>query len=325
MSRHRPLQRVQAALVARRYFVEGQTKSGIAGDLAISRFKVARLIELAIEEEIVRFVISEPGDLDIALGEELRRRFGLKAALVLAGPELPAGELTQPLGVLAARLLEETLAGGQLLGIAWGRTLAATAQALVKLARVDVIQVAGSMPNLDFSQNPVELVHRIAAASGGTAYPIYGPMWAEDRQLVDRFRREASVADVLARYDGIDVLAVGIGSWRPAASWLCTEFPARWRADALAAGVRADLCATLIDDAGREIPGRLDTLGLALSTRQLRRIPNVIGVGGGPEKTEAIAAVLKGGWIDTLVTDAGTARRLVNDRETAQMSTTLLT
>jgi DNA-binding transcriptional regulator LsrR (DeoR family) len=41
----RPLQRIQATTVARRYFIERQTKSRIAEDLAISRFKVARLIE----------------------------------------------------------------------------------------------------------------------------------------------------------------------------------------------------------------------------------------------------------------------------------------
>jgi len=46
----RPLQRVQAAIAARRHFLGRQTKSQIADDLSISRFKVARLIEAAIEE-----------------------------------------------------------------------------------------------------------------------------------------------------------------------------------------------------------------------------------------------------------------------------------
>ena len=57
----RPLQRIQAITVARRYFIERQTKSRIAKDLAISRFKVARLIDEAIEEGLVRFEIDETG------------------------------------------------------------------------------------------------------------------------------------------------------------------------------------------------------------------------------------------------------------------------
>jgi DNA-binding transcriptional regulator LsrR (DeoR family) len=56
----RPLQRIQAALAARRYFVGQQTKSKIADDIGVSRFKVARLIDAAIKQGIVRFVITEP-------------------------------------------------------------------------------------------------------------------------------------------------------------------------------------------------------------------------------------------------------------------------
>lgn len=308
----RPLHRVQAALAARRYFIAQQTKSQIAEELGLSRFKVARLIDAAIEEGIIQFVISEPGDLNTKLGEAVRRTYGLKAALVLEGPDLPTSSLTAPLGNLAAQLLDETLVDGQMLGIAWGRTLAATAKALTHLPKVDVVQAAGSPAGLDISQNPVQLVHRLASLSGGAAYPVYAPMWAEDPQLIQRLRQEPAVANAIAHYDEIDVLVVGIGSWNPAESCLCSGFPAAWRDEALAAGVQADVCATLIDRDGREVPGRLAENGLGITTAQLRRIPEIIGIGGGLEKAEAIAAVLRGGWINVLVTDAGVARRLVD-------------
>jgi len=244
-------------------------------------------------------------------GQTLAGTYGLKAVLVLDGPDLPTSSLTAPLGNLAAQLLDETLADGQVLGIAWGRTLAATAKALTHLPKVDVVQAAGSPAGLDFSQNPVELVHRLASLSGGEAYPVYAPMWAEDPQLIQRLRQEPSVARAIGRYDDIDVLVVGIGSWNPAESGLCSGFPAPWRDEALAAGVQADVCATLIDREGREVPSRLDENGLGITTAQLCRIPEIIGIGGGLEKAEAIAAVLRGGWINVLVTDAGVARRLL--------------
>jgi DNA-binding transcriptional regulator LsrR (DeoR family) len=75
--------------------------------------------------------------------------------------------------------------------------------------------------------------------------------------------------------------------------------------------VQADLCGTLIDREGREQPSQLDTQGLTITSAQLRRIPDVIGIGGGLEKADAILAVLRGEWIDVLVTDAGVARRLL--------------
>ena len=87
-----------------------------------------------------------------------------------------------------------------------------------------------------------------------------------------------------------------------------------WRRDALAAGVQADVCGTLIDRDGREVPSPLDDLGLTITAKQLRRIPDVVGIGGGLEKAEAIDAALRGKWINVLVTDAGVARHLLGRR-----------
>jgi DNA-binding transcriptional regulator LsrR (DeoR family) len=84
----RPLQRIQAALAARRYFVGQQTKSQIADELGVSRFKVVRLIDAAIEQRIVQFLYTEPEDLNAELGERVRSKYGLRAVLVLDGPDL---------------------------------------------------------------------------------------------------------------------------------------------------------------------------------------------------------------------------------------------
>ncbi|MER8700324.1 sugar-binding domain-containing protein [Mesorhizobium sp. M1227] len=308
----RPLQRVQASLAARLFFVERKTKSEIADDLGISRFKVARLIDAAIEQKIIEFVISEPEDLNAKLGEAVRRIYGLKAVLVLDGPDLSTSALTTPLGNLAASFLDETLVDGQLLGIAWGRTLAAMAKALTHLPKVDVVQVAGTPAGLDTSQTPVELVHRLAGLSGGIAYPVYSPMWSEDPKLIQSLRNEPSVANAIGKYDSLDVLVIGLGSWIPEESCLSAGFPKAWREKAIAAGVRADVCGTLIAADGREVPSELDDRGLSINSAQIRHIPDVIGIGGGLEKADAIAAVLRGRWINTLITDAGVARRLVS-------------
>jgi DNA-binding transcriptional regulator LsrR (DeoR family) len=115
----RPLQRIQATTVARRYFIERQTKSRIAEDLAISSFKVARLIE----EGLVRFEIDEAGELDARLSGLLCQKYSLRNALVLAGLDLPCSALIEPLGRMAASLLEEILTDGCVLGVAcwlWG-------------------------------------------------------------------------------------------------------------------------------------------------------------------------------------------------------------
>jgi DNA-binding transcriptional regulator LsrR (DeoR family) len=305
-----PLHRVQAALAARRFFMAQRTKSQIAEEMGLSRFKVARLIDAAVEEGIIEFKINEPDDLNTELADAVRRAFGLKAALVLEGSAVPASLVTEPLGALAAQYLEETLVDGQVLGIAWGRTLAAAARALTRLPKVDVVQANGTPAEVAFAQNPVEIVHSVARRGGGKAYPIYGPMWADDTTLIDRLRAEPTVAAALALYDRIDVLVTGIGAW-PSESGLAHGFPGPWREAALAESVTADVCATLVDGAGRVVASPLDRNGICIGTDQLQRIPEVVGVAGGTEKIGAIRSVLRGGWISVLITDAGVARGLL--------------
>jgi DNA-binding transcriptional regulator LsrR (DeoR family) len=306
----RPLQRIQAITVARRYFIDRQTKIQIAEELGISRFKVARLIDEAVEAGLVRFEIDEVGELDARLSDRLRQQYSLRNALVLAGPDLPCSALFDPLGRVAASLLEEILTDGSTLGVAWGRTLAATANAISRLPKINVVQVAGGLTSLEFPQNSAELVYRMASAGNGTAYPIFLPMWVEDPSLVKRLRTEPSLAQVLHWYDRIDVLVSGIGSWKPPVSCLHDAFSKNWKRQVLGAGVQADLCATLLDKDGSVVPSPLDSLGLAINTKQIRRIPEVIAIAGGVEKADAILAALRGNWITTLVTDAGVARRL---------------
>ena len=51
---------------------------------------------------------------------------------------------------------------------------------------------------------------------------------------------------------------------------------------------------------------------LGISVDQLKAVPRRIGVAGGVHNRTAIAAALKGGWINTLVTDLDTARYLLS-------------
>ncbi|XBS71263.1 sugar-binding domain-containing protein [Acerihabitans sp. KWT182] len=89
-------------------------------------------------------------------------------------------------------------------------------------------------------------------------------------------------------------------------------FPDEWRRQALAAGVCADICTTILDKRGRIVPSPLAKHSLSMSDEQLRKVPEVVAIAGGQEKYGAIAATLRGAWVTTLITDAGTARYLLS-------------
>jgi DNA-binding transcriptional regulator LsrR (DeoR family) len=310
----RPLAKLMMTTVAHRHFIGRQTKSDIAESLGISRFKVARLIEEAIASGVVRFAIAELDEYDTDLAEALSRHFGLRHAVVVRAPDSTSWQVTEALGRAAAALLEETLVDGQTVAVAWGRTLAACAQALTKLPSVDVVQAIGSMAGGEYLQSSVELVYRLAALSRGQAYPVYLPMWLEDPGLIERLRNEPSIARATARFAHIDVLVSGIGAWNPPQSALFTTLPLAWQEQAQAAGTCADLCSVLLDAGGEPVATPLTASLVGMTGEQIRAAPTVIGVAGGIEKAEAIRAVLRGRWLTTLITDASVAHRLLQDR-----------
>src|SRR5215210_6702286 len=72
-----------AALAARRYYLDDRSKVEIAEELGLSRFKVARLLDMARDSGLVRIEIGHPGLIDVDLAARIMDRFGLKHAAVV--------------------------------------------------------------------------------------------------------------------------------------------------------------------------------------------------------------------------------------------------
>src|SRR5688500_4755190 len=70
----------QRAVVARRYYLEGRTRIQIAEEFGISRFKVARMLDEALESGMVEITIHNPGSIDVDLSTAMQRRYGLEHA-----------------------------------------------------------------------------------------------------------------------------------------------------------------------------------------------------------------------------------------------------
>ena len=112
-----PAELVQAAAMARRFYLEGKSKIQIAEEFGVSRFKVARVLETALERDLVRIEIRVPAELDAERSDALRARYGLRHAVVVESPA-EAEETPDPenLGEVAADLLGELVNEGDVLG-----------------------------------------------------------------------------------------------------------------------------------------------------------------------------------------------------------------
>src|SRR5688572_23731594 len=123
-----PASLVLSASVARRYYLDGRSKVEIAEEFGLSRFKVARLIEVARASGLVRIEIGHKGLIDVDLSAQVRGRFWLEHAVVVDTRDDHDESLRKHLGQVAAELLAEVIGPDDVLGVAWSRSVGAMAK-----------------------------------------------------------------------------------------------------------------------------------------------------------------------------------------------------
>lgn len=313
-----PAETLQAAQIARRYFLDDKSKLEIADEFGISRFKVARLLAKARTKGIVRIVIENPEELDTALSGRLAEAYGLRHALVVQTSSDDDESVRDPLGHAGAELLAEMISADEILGMAMGRTLAALTDKLTRLPRCTVVQLTGAVASESVIEGSVELVRRVARASGGAGYPIYAPLYVSKPSTARSMRDEPAIGQALRRHLQVTTAVVAVGAWEPAHSTVYDALPNVERQALRDRGVVAECCTVPLTSAGDIVTTDVSDHLIAITPRQLAAIPHVIAVAGGRSKRAAIRAALNSGLIHSLVTDIGTAHYLLSsDQEVA--------
>ncbi|GEB50816.1 MULTISPECIES: sugar-binding transcriptional regulator [Streptomyces] len=312
-----PAELMQAAAMARRFYLEGKSKIQIADEFGVSRFKVARVLETALERDLVRIEIRVPAELDAERSDALRARFGLRHVVVVESPTEAVDDAADPenLGEVAADLLGELVTDGDVLGLAWGRSTIHMAAALRQLPPCTVVQLTGVYDAGTADRGSVEAVRRAAEVAGGEAHPIYAPMLLPDSATAAALRHQTGIARAFEYFDKVTVAAVSIGSWEPGISTVYDMLSAEERDHYSSLGAAAEMSAHLFDARGRRIGRDLGERCITVEAERLRRIPEVVAIAGGHRKAAAIGAVLRSGLVTSLVTDTAAADWLLNEEE----------
>lgn len=303
--------RLTMAAIARRYYLDGKTRVQIAEEFGISRFKVARLLEAAISHGVVKIDISVSDTVDADLSLRVQDKFSLDRALISTPPEHTSEAVRQTLGATAAELLSELVTADDVLGLASGRTIDAVSAQLTRLARCEALQLTGMSD--DLADNPVHVLRRFAELSGGPAHSIFAPLTVGSAGTAEHLRSDPSIRSAFNRFGAVTIAVTSVGSWNPADSRFYNALSEPERAALLAKDVAADVAGGLLDSSGKTITDWDDRV-LGIGVEGLKKVDQVIMVGGGERKAGAILAALRSGVVTTLVTDDRVAVKLL-DRE----------
>lgn len=302
--------------VALMYHERSITQSDIAEQLELSQATVSRLLKKARQEKIIRTVVSVPPGAYPELEEALQKSYNLKDVIVV-DCETDADSIEREIGAAAAYYVETTLKQDEVIGISsWSATLLAMVDSMHPLARrsgAQVVQILGGVGNPLAEVHAARITTRLASLVHGSETSLPAPGVVGSPESLQIMQEDQFVKAALVLFDKVTLALVGVGSVAP--SKLLASSGNVFSTDELGLlrehGAVGDVCLRFFDAQGQPVVTPLNERVIGISLEQLKKVQRSVGIAGGKRKTAAIQGALAGGWINVLITDHFTARRLV--------------
>lgn len=300
--------------VAKRYYQLDMTMSDIADELGLTRWQASRLLTDARETGVVRIEIVPHAPRLPALESQLQRAYGLREAVIVPRS---AGEDDALVLDGVARAAGQFLAGlGKLpsIGVSWGRTMTAVARRLPPYWNdgVEVVLLNGAMNIHSSGPQTNNVAELFARAANGTATLLPVPAIFGHAATREALEHDPTIATVLERGRKVPVICFGIGALTPDSVLIQNGFVTAEEADRLKTmGVVGDILSRFIDSHGNIVDRELDSRTIGISLESCARRELSIGVAAGLAKVPSILACLRAKYVNALITDELTARRLL--------------
>ena len=302
--------------VAEMYYLEQKNQAEIAKRIGVTRSMVSRLLTEARESGIVEIRIHRPVQSDHELESALIKYFGLKDASVVTIANYDNDRLLRALGTAGANTLKRYLAPKKILGLAWGTSISATVDAfeVSEPMNVRVVQMVGAMGARNMEYDGHDLVSRISEKVGGEAYYLNAPFICQSAEMAKGLLETKSIKETITLCKKAHVALCGVGTTAPEYSsfYLAGSVSLQELNHLLQEGAIGDVCGLHFDENGQPTAEDFSERLVTIRPRDLLSIPVRLGVAGGEGKVKAILGALRSKYINVLVTDSVTARKVVD-------------
>lgn len=287
------------------YYMENYTQHQIAEAMGLSRAKVIRLLEDAKTDGIIQFNFRKDDSTRVSLEKNLIAVYGLNDAFVVPTP-LNEATLTHTISRAAALYVSDHLRPGGYLNIGYGDTVSSMLGYLAK-EHEDPINVVSMTGGVSYYLPSVS-----STAYAMHLFLIPSPLIVSSSEVRDALLGEKSIQEIYAMTEHADMSVVGIGAAVEGATVLRNGIIRESELAILKMqGSVGDVLNHFYDSEGNPITTEIENRTISTDIEKLRTMKNVVGVAGGSEKVAAIKAVLRGGYLNVLVTDSKTAEELL--------------
>lgn len=293
-------------LVARLYYLDGLGQSEVAKFAKVSQAKVSRLLALAKERGIVRITVADYDPRRRELEDRLRTRLGLATAIVIKSSEgLEGSDLRRTVGHFGAAAVDALIEPRDIVALAGGRTIHELVHHL-PATRTKSLTVVQAMGTVDSSLNAFdaqEVGRVLAQRLGGNFLSLNTPAFIPEKRMRDALLELEQVKMVRETLARSRVALVGLGTLANSVFVERGTLDAPMIRELERAGTVGEVCGRFIDARGEECATAWRDRVMSIPIEQLRKIPHVVGVVSGSDRSAAILAAIRGRIIKALVID----------------------
>jgi DNA-binding transcriptional regulator LsrR (DeoR family) len=296
------------------YHVEQRTQIEIAEELDVSRQTVANYLNDAMSQGLVQIQIRPDILKEHSLASELKSCFGLTDVHIIPTPS-SAGQLIDRLGRAGGQVIHNMTADGDVMGVAFGRTVQRLGAFMPSSDQPNtkVVQVAGCSIG-GTGTSPEVCAALIASKMSAQCANLFAPAYCSNRQLTTSLLAEPSLKRQFDLFSKIDLMVFGVGQLNSETELTFNEdhfSDDAIRDEYLKLGAVGVVYGRFINSSGHEIDGPMKNLTIAIDLQTTLLAQKRVAICGGKEKTAAIFATLKAGFVTHFVTDEQTAKRIL--------------
>jgi DNA-binding transcriptional regulator LsrR (DeoR family) len=297
------------------YYLQSLTQQDISEKLGISRPMVSRLLKQAREAGIVQIKVLPSAGNFIELEQDLESRYQLDEVIIIDS-DLPESQkfTSQQIGVAAAEYLIRTIKDNDIIGVTWGTTIRSMVDAVhpIETNNIHVVQILGGLGRPESVFYPGVICNRLATLLNCSFTILPSPGVAGSKESKGAFLSDKDVLKALGIIKNVNVAFVGIGSMSNESITMQNNVISPADRDYLISrGAVGDIGLRFFDIHGDPVKSNFDDLVIGVTLEQIKNIRHVIGMAGGPEKFKAVQGVLRGKYLNVLITDVNLAKKLV--------------
>ena len=290
------------------YYFENMTQQAIADRLSISRMRVIKLLDAARQTGVIQFRLRSDGVGMVRQSRQLIEKYHLKDVFLIPEVDQDDAHPNESIARAGAMYIADRLGDNACINVGYGDTLSRTLNHLATMVQspVTCISLTGGVSNY--------LPNARSNIFNARLYLMPAPLLASSREMASAILDEASVSEIIRMSELSAFTLVGIGSLDDSATVFRTGVlgPSDLFYLKMQNAVGDVLC-HFLDKDGQLVRTPLEDRLISTSLDRLKTMENVIGLAAGASKIEAIRAVLRGGYLDILITDESTANLLLKD------------